>query len=428
MKHALFVSFHYAPDATSSGVLRTLKYTKYLADLGWRCTVLCPEATAYDWIDDDIIKQVPPIVKIVRTGYWNTRSALSVRGRYPALLALPDVWIGWLPWALAAGKRIADLDPVDVIYSTSPPATAHVVAWRLAKRLQKPWVADFRDPWIEEPPEPGAPAGFLFRTIDKWLERRVVESSSHVVTTTDNLREVMRARYRGQPRGKFSTIANGYDEADFSFLPTTKPRADPCLRIVHAGGINAQFRDPRPLFVALRRLGDSGRIDLRAIKVRFIGGGAYADGPEVRNNVRDLGLQSVAEFLPRLPYARALEELTAADVLLLLQASEDTRGLVPAKLYEYLRVQKPVLALIQPGESSRVLQATGGGVAIDPRDEARLMEELAQVYARWRNGSLGQQTTNLAILRTFDRRHLTRELAGIFERLVGGVGALREVR
>src|SRR4051794_12630525 len=78
VRHALFVSFHYPPDASSSGVLRTLKYTRYLADQGWRATVLCPDVTAYDVTDEALMRQVPPAVRIMRTRYWNTKRHLSV--------------------------------------------------------------------------------------------------------------------------------------------------------------------------------------------------------------------------------------------------------------------------------------------------------------------------------------------------------------
>jgi glycosyltransferase involved in cell wall biosynthesis len=336
-------------------------------------------------------------------------------------MALPDVWIGWLPWALAAGKRIARQDPIDVVYSTSPPATAHLIAWRLAARLHKPWVADFRDPWIEDPPEPGAPTGVLFRTVDKWLERKVIERCSHVVTSTADLQDTITRRYPSQARDKFTTIPNGYDEADFSQLPPITHPGPGELRIVHAGSINGQFRDPRPLLTALRAAADSGRLDIDRVRLRFLGSGPYADSPELQEAIHRLGLNACIEFVPRLPYAHSLRELATADVLLLLQASEDTRGLVPAKLYEYLRMQKPVLALVLPGEASRILQTTGGGVAIDPTDQRRLVEELAGLYRCWRDGTLQREGADLALVRRFDRRELTRELASIFERLAGTV-------
>ncbi|HEV7391669.1 MAG TPA: glycosyltransferase family 4 protein [Burkholderiales bacterium] len=417
MKHALFVSFHYPPDGTGSGVLRTLKYTRYLADQGWRSTVLCPDVTAYDVIDEAMLKQVPDVVRIVRTGYWNTKRHFALRGRYAAIMAVPDVWIGWLPFALAAGTRIAREDAFDVIYSTSPPASAHLIAWRLAEALKKPWVADFRDPWIEDPPEPGAPAGLVFRKIDRWLEKKVIERCSHVVTSTAHLRDAIAQRYPLQPQAKLTAIPNGYDEADFSQLPPIRTSEHANLCIVHAGSINPHFRDPRPLFRALRIAADAGRVDLGRVRLRFVGAGPDGGSPELAQAVREAGLQANVEFLPRLPYADGLRELARADVLLLLQASEDTRGLVPAKLYEYLRMQKPVMALVLEGETTRILESTGGGVSIDPGDEPRLVSELANVYRRWCDGTLERERANLSIVRRVDRRELTRELAAIFETL-----------
>ena len=418
MKHALFVAFYYPPDASSSGVLRTLKYTRYLADHGWRVTVLSPNITAYDAIDEGMMKQIPDSVRVIRTRYWNTKRHLALRGRYAALMALPDIWIGWLPWALGAGKRIGRQDPIDVIYSTSPPSTAHLVAWRLADRLKRPWVADFRDPWIEEPPEPGAPNGILYRTLDRWLERKVVERCSHLITTTSDLRKTLATRYPGLPPDKSTTIPNGYDEADFDGLPLGTQLKDGFLRIVHAGLLNPHFRDPAPLFRALRAAADSGRLDPSRIRLRFLGGGPYADSSELKAAVADARLTDSVEFVPRMPYSEALGELAKADVLLLLQASEDTRGLVPAKLYEYLRMQKPVLALVLAGETSSVLEKTGGGMAIDPVDQSRLASALANIYQRWQAGTLSREHADLAVVRRYDRRELTRELAAIFERVI----------
>lgn len=414
MRHVLFVSFHYPPESGSSGVLRSLKYTRYLVDLGWRATVLCPALSAYETIDDDLVRQVPGRVRVVRTPYRNSRRHFSIRGHYPALLALPDVWIGWLPWAVAAGLRVSRQDPFEVIYSTSPPATAHLVGRTLAKRLKKPHVVDFRDPWFEDPPEPGAPAGTLFRRTDEWLERGVVEKSVHVVTTTEALRDSLAERYRTVPPRRFTVIPNGYDEADFVPLPDPTPSSDR-LRIVHAGSINPAFRDPVPLFKAIRAAADERRLDPARLAIRFLGGGPYAQSSGLAAAVAEAGLRGSVEFVPRVPYAQALAELARADVLLLLQASEDTRGLVPAKLYEYLRMQRPVLALVLTGEVTRLLAKTGGGVAVDPADGDRLSAVLASLFRAWQDRTLHRLSADPEIVRRYDRRELTRTLAGIFD-------------
>lgn len=417
MRHALFVVFHYPPEASSSGVLRTLKYSRYLADYGWRVSVIAPQIDAYSVIDKALENQVPPTTRVIRTRFLNTKRHLSIRGVYPSLLALPDSWIGWLPWAVKRGYTLLREDPVDLIYSTSPPASAHLIARRLAKACGKPWVTDFRDPWVEDPPEPGTPDYWLYRTLNRWLEKKVVSDSHAVVTSTTHLRDLLQARYPSEGSGKFQTIFNGYDEADFSSLPAADPTPSDHFVMLHAGSINKAFRDPQPLLRALRACGRAGTVDLQRTKLRFLGPGPFAEGPELKEEIDRLGLRNVVEFLPRVPYSESIEALARADTLVLLQASPDTVGLVPAKLYEYLRAQKPVLALVPQGATGEVLAMTGGGWSIPPEDHKGLEDALSTMFRRWTEGRLAEDRADLSILRRFDRKALTGQLAALFDRL-----------
>jgi hypothetical protein len=256
VKHALFVAFHYPPEASSSGVLRTLKFSRYLAEYGWRVSVLTLERTAYDTVDPSLEQQIPDWVRVVRTPYIHTKQHLSIRGRYLASLATPDAWIGWYFWAVPAGRRLLAADPASVVFSTSPYPTAHLIARKIAARARVPFVADFRDPWYEVPPEPGTPR--IVHAVAPILERAVVRSATHVVTSTAQLRDLLRLRYTQEPPDKFTEILNGYDEADFSALPAAEPKRDDSMLIIHAGNINADFRDPAPLFEAIGRLARRG--------------------------------------------------------------------------------------------------------------------------------------------------------------------------
>lgn len=418
LRHALFVAFHFPPEASSSGVLRTLKFSRYLEEYGWRVTVLTLIRDAYDVIDDKLEAQVPASVKVVRTRYLNTRKHLSIRGLYPAILAVPDTWIGWYPWAVAAGRRILAEDPVDLVFSTSPHPTAHLIARTLSRRANVPHVIDFRDPWHEEPPEPRTPA--VVAWFAPRLERMVVKSAAHVVTSTTQLRELLRQRYANQSPSKFTAILNGYDEADFAALPARKAMRAERLVVVHAGNINADFRDPCPLFRAIASAREQGKLDAAKILLRFIGGGPYADSERMRKCVADTRLARSVEFLPRVPYVEALTALANADLLLLLQASDDTTSLVPAKLYEYLRSMCPVLALVLPGATTEVIAQTGGGWLANPRDAGALQEAIVEIYALWQRGTLAHRHANPETLRQFDRRRLTGELAGIFDGVADG--------
>ena len=420
VRHALFVAFHFPPEASSSGVLRTLKYVRYLPERGWRVSVITADVAAYAVRDEALEAQVPERTRVVRALARNTKRDFAWRGKYPALLAVPDVWVGWMPAAVRAGRQLIAEDAVDVVYSTSPHATAHLIAGRLARGAKLPWVTDFRDPWIEDPPEPGTPNGFVYRRVNRWLERRTIRDSAAVVTSTSHLRELLRARYPAERADKIRAILNGYDEADFSHVDAAPSPRDARLRIVHAGSINAGFRDPRPLFTALGRMVRSGELRAAECELRFIGAGPFGDTPDVRDAIDAAGLAGAVRFLPRVPYEESLRELASADLLLLLQASDDTVGLVPAKLYEYLRAQKPTLALVRDGAVTEVLAATGGGIAVDPAHADALHVALAGLVADWRGERLAARVADLAILRRFDRRALASELAAVFDEVCAG--------
>ncbi|MBI2527071.1 MAG: glycosyltransferase family 4 protein [Candidatus Rokubacteria bacterium] len=420
MRHALFVAFHYPPESSSSGVLRTLKYTRYLGAHGWRVTVLTVRPDAYEVVDPALMRQVPPEVRVVRTAYLDSKRHLSVRGLHLALTAIPDRWIGWWPWGVRAGRRILRDDPPELIYSTSPHATAHLIAASLARTGRVPWVTDFRDPWYEDPPEPGTPR--VVHRAARRLERMVVRRAALVIGSTRRLRDVLAARYPDEPPVKFAAIPNGFDEADFTALPLAERSSGDELVVVHAGNVNAEFRDPRPVFEAVGEAVAAGDIDPGRLRFRFLGGGPYGESAAVAGAVTAAGLTGRVQFLPRVPYDAALRELTGADMLLLLQASADTVDLVPAKLFEYLRAGRPVLAVVRPGATTEVLAQVGGGWAVDPRDGAGLRQALVAACAAWRAGHLGGMAASAGRLQGFSRAQLTAELARHFDRLVRGPG------
>jgi len=417
MRRALFVAYHYPPESSSSGVLRTLKYTRYLGGFGWHVTVLTLNRAAYEVTDPKLEDQIPQDVRVIRTPFIDVKRHLAIRGSYPSVLAIPDRWSGWWPWAVAAGRRILNEGPVDMIYSTSPHATAHLVALSLAHRSGIRWVADFRDPWYEEPPELGTTRFGQFAA--RRLERLVVRRADRIVASTGRLRDTLAARYPEKPITEFVSIPNGYDEADFSSIGKPSPLSPDELLIVHAGSLSESFRDPRPIFEAVRRAADKGLVDLSRIRFRFLGGGPFAESLEMKEAVRCAGLISRVEFLPRVSYEDSLAELGRASVLLLLQASKDTVDLVPAKLFEYLRAGRPVLALAPLGATAEVLRETGGGWLVDPADMDALLDALVTAYRAWTSGDLGELTAKTAALEQFSRERLAAALADQFGALLG---------
>ncbi|MBN4079339.1 glycosyltransferase family 4 protein [Beggiatoa alba] len=416
MKHALFVAFHYPPEANSSGVLRTLKFSRYLSDFGWRVTVLTINIGAYEVIDETLVEQIPKNVRVVRTNYIDTKRHLSIAGIYPAILAVPDRWVGWLPWAVSAGKRILSEEKIDLIYSTSPLGTSHLISTKLSKFSGLPLVIDFRDPWYEDTREVGMPwVNYYFAPK---LELKVIKQASKIVTSTKQLRDLLVDRYPLKAEENFTCILNGYDEEDFKDLPTVNNKSTDRLVFIHAGGINPEFRDPIPLFRVICELANTGDLELENICIRFLGPGDFAHSKIMKKAVKDLKLENVVEFLPRIPYQEALTELAKASVLLLLQASDDTTSLVPAKLYEYLRAQKPVLAIVYPGVTQDIINDSDGGWFVDPRDSGAMLKLFRKIYNHWLSETLDYKVASLDSLSKYNRKKLTGQLAKVLNSAV----------
>lgn len=392
--------------------------------MGWRCTVIAPRETAYRATDPDLVAQIPESTRVIRTRFFNTKRHLGVAGRYPAMLAIPDVWAGWYLWAVPSGKRAIREDPPDLVFSTSPHGIAHVIAGRLARWGRLPWVMDFRDPWYEEPPEPETP--YAVHVANRRLERKAVRQANRVIATTESHRNALAERYGEEPHAKFVTITNGYDEADFADLAEEVGVKAPVgteahrMVILHAGKIDVDYRrDPRPLVRSLEELSDKGELPDVGVELQFLGPGNTPFAQTLREEFSgyDEGPIRIV-FIDRVGYRESLRRMLDADLLLLLEASEDTRMMVPAKLYEYLRTGRPILLMAHPGAMAEVVAKTGGAWLADPRTEGELTEQLREILGLWERGTLHENGADQRILATYDRRNLAGRLATVFEEVI----------
>lgn len=409
MKSVLIVAYHYPPEGGSSGVLRTLKFSKYLRAYGWVPHVLTLRETAYPVRDEGLSAQIPAEVVIHRTRGFDVASRLSMRGRYPGFLAVPDRFVSWLPFAVATGLGVIRSNRVDVLYSTSPQPTAHLIAVALKALTGIPWVADFRDPWIEDGlyPRPGS----LRAIIESRLERMVINQADRITVTTPLFRQEVLRRYPELPPEKVRVLFNGYDEEDFERIKETI-RTDR-FEILHTGLVTFDYRDPRPFLKAVAALINAGRLPRAGVRVTFLGAGRYLESPSFREFVNGLGLPTVVEILPRVSYGESLRRLFQASVLLLLQASDDTRALIPAKAFEYLRAGRPILALTREGATADLIMAIRAGIVACPDDMEGMERALLDLYAR--RSSREVASTEFHGFAQYERKKLTGELALLFE-------------
>lgn len=356
MRRALLIAFHFPPLAGSSGVQRTLRLAQHLPALGWQPLVLTASAGAYERTSNDLLKEVPEGTIVQRALALDAARQLSLGGRYIAATARPDRWASWRFDAVRQGMRMIRAHAPSVIWSTYPIATAHTIAAALHRRSGIPWVADFRDPMAQEgyPSDPRTRAQFVD------IERYALHAAAASTFTTPGAAGEYARRYPAAA-SRIRVIENGYDEATFAdmdveALKRMGPLNPGAVTLLHSGIVYPSERDPLQLMVALRRLHESGLIDAARLKLRFRA--AVADELLVRL-AREHGVQSYIETLPPIPYKDALHEMLRADALLVMQAANCNQQ-IPAKIYEYLRAARPILALADPvGDTAAALRGAG---------------------------------------------------------------------
>ena len=401
------VAFHFPPVAGSSGMQRTLRFAAHLPSFGWQPTVLTAHPRAYERTSQDLMSEVGADVAVERAFALDARRHLSARGRYPWWIASPDRWASWR-WgaALSAGRLMRRRRP-DVLWSTYPIATAHVIGADLHRRFGIPWIADFRDPMAQD----GYPADPRIWRAFEAIERRTVQMARWSVFATPGAARVYENRYPHFAH-KIRVVPNGYDEASFAALEglAPEPLTPGAITLVHSGIVYPSERDPTCLFQALGRLVSVGKFGQGRLKVRFRASGNDAMLDEL---VRRYGLQSLVEVLPPIDYRGALAEMLRADGLLILQAANCNEQ-IPAKLYEYLRAGRPLLALTDPsGDTAAAVRAAGiGAIArLDSPDEiAVALEHFVEAIRQGR--AVLPETTAVARL---ERREQARDLARLLD-------------
>lgn len=411
--HVLVVAYDFPPHG-AVGTQRTLRLVRHLSASGWKVTVLTAEPSSYlpgTPVDDSQIARVPDSVTVVRTSVLRPVDALAawlrpagrarvdkrpseatvpaaspageaarpgllrrVAKHVTAVTAIPDAEVGWfLPAVRAARRELRGARP-DVVFSSAPPWTGHLVASRVARLLRVPFVADFRDPWARAPWRSArqTPAQ---RAAAAWLERRVVAASTRLIFATRAVRDEMAARYGAATAERSSVVPNGCDVTMFDGLPQA-PANPGRFVLLHAGSLYGG-RNPVPLLRAVARAVAAGRLPRDTFRVRLLGTVSLS-GVDLARFLDEQRLAGIVELPGRVPQAQSLAEMKSASALLLLQPG--TAMSVPAKAYEYLAAGRPVLALTPEGETAELVRDSGVGIVAAPDDEASIEGAVVELF------------------------------------------------
>lgn len=378
------VAYHFPPLAGSSGIQRTLRFVQHLPSLGWQPLVLSADPRAYEKTSADLLADVPAGTVVRRAFALDTARHLQIAGRYLGWMAQPDRWISWRFAAVREGLKLIEEFKPNVIWSTYPIATAHVIASALHRKTGLPWVADFRDPMAQE----NYPADLRTRQLYRDIEADAAARARYCVFTTPGAASLYQQRYPAAA-SRMVVLENGYDEESFSSavlqpqgagLPAADSRP---LIMLHSGTVYPSERDPTQMFEALGRLQKAGVLSPADLRIRFRA--SVHDGL-LQSLAQNHGAQDFIELCPAIPYREALAEMLRVDALLVMQAS-NCNAQIPAKIYEYLRAGKPILGLTDPaGDTAGVLRQAGMNdlARLDSTDE--IARALLKLVNDWRQG------------------------------------------
>ena len=441
------------PPCNVSGTHRTLAFVKYLAREGWHCTVVCARNPVDPERDRSLLSQVPAGTEVVRTidlnlpalrerlrrrpsaewrdaGVSTGGSIGSLTGvvmrylkRYVAVrLRVPDHYLGWYPHTLLAGWRILKSRRFDAVYSTAPPFTGHMVARRLARAFSVPWIADFRDPWVSNPF-----ADIPFDRLRAWnarAEAETVRDAGAIVCVVETMREDFLHRYPERHAEDIVTIPNGFDPEAFEDLWAGSHGIGPpaerngTLTILHTGHVYG----PRRIEPLLAALTEWRRIDpelTESVRVRLVGGSSeYVES--LRATIQRYQLHACVAAEPEVSHREALRRQSRASVLMLVGFSgPHAQYQMSGKIFEYLAIGRPILALAPPScPVGDVLRGAGAHHwIVSPNDELGLLSALRAIGGEWQSGRLSGLRSS-ARIDAYDRRAQTRRLAEILDRLI----------
>ena len=417
--NALLVSFYF-PPAGGGGVQRPLKLAQYLPAMGVETHVLAPDDPR--WLHRDDGLRAPSQAWVHRARYVGvsggkpsevlagtqglervaTKARLQLRR-----LVVPDENATWALTAIPAGIKLVRKHDIDVIVSTSPPPSTHLIAAAIARATGAQWVADLRDSIVAHAHRRADSAATRAKSSLQLRVARLVASRADAITcVSEAISDETRAL---GPPGPVVTIANGCDFDDFAGL--TYARTDR-LRLTHAGSFFGK-RDPKPF---LQALADS---KLQDVTVRFVGDFRPAD----RDWAESLGLGDRLELLPYAPRAESLALQRDSEALLLLipEADGRGRGVLSGKVFEYVAVGRPILAAVPPdGAAAELIRETGAGVVVPPDDPAAIRAALEGLHARWREDGLPDVQLDEEWRTRLSRRTRVEEMATLLHGVVAG--------
>ena len=436
MKRVLVITYYWPPTG-GSGVQRWVKFARYLPSEGWQPVIYTPENPEQLAVDHSLEAEIPEGLEIIKTritepyelykkflrssGHskeavevnpvnaqnksFAQKAAMWVRGN----LFRPDPRCMWINPSVRFLKKYLVEHPVDLIVSTGPPQSMHLIGRKLSLETGIPWIADFRDPWTKI---------FYFKHLsmtkatERWhhkMERKVLDDAAAVVAVSP----LVQKEFQEMTQTPVELITNGFDESDFSSEASESSAGSPDrdFTITHTG-LFAADGNPTALWETLSEICAEDREFKTRLKIRLVG----KTDVQIISAIKEAGLEESLIDMGYQPHNAAVEQQRKASVLILpLRKEPEYKAVLPGKLFEYLASQRPILGIGQPdGAMAMILNDTKTGVTVDWEDKDSLKSFILGCWDRHKNGKLKTEGSEIS---RFTRRNLTRRMAQLFDKI-----------
>ncbi len=426
MKRVLIITYYWPPSG-GGGVMRWLKMSKYFPEQGWQPVIYTPENPDPSVTDQSLVSEISESTETIRkpiwepyniyrrltgkakgekfkAGYISEASQSSLRDRISVFIRgnflIPDPRIFWVRSSVKYLTKYLNEKPVDLIVTTGPPHSMHLIGLGLRKKFNIPWLADFRDPWTAIDFFDKLRLTPIAEQIHRKMELRVLRGADFITTVSPGVASGLE-KLAGK---KVQVVNNGFDPEDFNFV---SEKSDPGFVISHFGSFNLD-RNPEKLWEALGEI--CHEIPEFAMKLRIqLIGQTHA---EIIRQIIMNGMKNNLVVLPQQEHREGLKILKKSQVFLLpLNNAPNVLGILPGKMYEYLALQKPIFAIgPHGGDYEAIINETRSGVVHDFGEKQGMKDSLLSFFNLYREGKLSVDPVGTAI---YSRRNLAKKMLEI---------------
>ncbi|RDK85415.1 glycosyltransferase family 4 protein [Marinirhabdus gelatinilytica] len=426
MKRVLVITYYW-PPAGGPGVQRWLYFVKYFRDFGIDPVVYIPQDAHYPLRDESFLAEVPSDIEIIsqpvnepyKFAKWFSRKKtkemssgiiaknnlsaiekmmLYVRGNF----FIPDARVGWVKPSVTFLKKYLSENPVESVVTSGPPHSMHLIGLQLSEETKIPWLADFRDPWTTIHYHDSLRLTESSKRKHKQLEAKVLQSANAITVTSPTTKK----EFEAITQRSVTVITNGFERRE-----TITPQLDKKFSLAHIGSLLSE-RNPTVLWEVLDELAseiEGFREDLEIVLAGVVGDG-------ILKSLSNFGLSQNLRNVGYVSHKEALQLQHNAQLLLLLEIdSPETRAIIPGKLFEYIRAERPIIALGPKGSDiQQVVKESGSGDFYISAEKEKLKDAILSYYNDFKGEGVGNISTNIS---KYTRKHLTEQMATLLKTL-----------